>query len=453
MRPIDCGIDRLPEVTALRDTCRMLSRGACLLLGVAACGRVAFDPSSVATDPSLGDYELVGQFGEGVFDRVGYSDGVVLASGEVGGVFTSRVFSLPVDATSWSTFHWVPAAPYRKPLPDGAVAETGYQEHAIDMRENVVLLHLDGVGTVDAGSILVDASGRDNDFTVVDAPNPTTSRVYTAGLFGSALDKDQSLYGRRSITLTSDLQFGSTEFTWALWARPTYCSPSNTTFWGNEDTDIAPHIWLGCGPCPGGTEGLAGYYRGEMDGSITIGGCAGTTPIIDGEWHHVAVAKSGTPNGMVSYQFYFDGQVGNQVVGDADADVIWEPPAELDFLAFNIARFPDSLAIGTFDEAAIWRRALSADEIEAAWHRGVLDMGLQIRFCLEADCSDGGPFLGPDNTTNTMFRDDAGVGPPTPRVVDMVTGAARRFAQYRVMFAAERTSVTPRLRAVTWSVE
>jgi hypothetical protein len=108
-------------------------------------------------------------------------------------------------------------------------------------------------------------------------------------------------------------------------------------------------------------------------------------------------------------------------------------------LDWSAPAYPESVAIGSFDEAVIWARAISPAELRTVYQRGALDLMLQVRFCSIADCSDGGAFVGPDGTSATVYRD---LGFALEQPLGDVT---RPFMQYRATFGSLRAGVSPRL--------
>jgi hypothetical protein len=102
----------------------------------------------------------------------------------------------------------------------------------------------------------------------------------------------------------------------------------------------------------------------------------------------------------------------------------------------------------TMDEVAVWRRALTDDDILAVFRRGAARIGLQVRSCGDAMCSDSVAFLGPDEDPSALFRDDGEVG--SAAAIDFL--AARRYFQYRVVFETAHVAAdpgSPTLRAVS----
>jgi hypothetical protein len=404
---------------------------------VAGCGRLGFDDSSglVIVD----DFEIA------TLDMLERDEGLVLTSNANAGELTSRVFSRPAGVAAWTSFEWLPDAPYHKALPDARGVESGYRHGNADMRGTIALLHLDGTGPIGIGTELADASGRGNNFAAVATGLPPASQGYVDGVIGGGLAKDVDLAFFHDVGDTGDFQFGPLDFTWVVWVKSSRCTADNSTYWGTESPSASPHIWMGC--CePENTFG--GYFRGTSGAGI--GGCTGGTLIVDNAWHHVAVVKTTTSPSTVRYGFHVDGMPAQAATGTTDPQTLWDPVTRFGFTAFEISKYPDSVATGTFDEGAMWTRALTDEELRAVFERGALDLTFQVRFCGEADCRDGGAFVGPDGTAATVFRDpDQALGPPGAMALAEAGDSRLPYFQYRANFSSRRVGTTPRLHSVT----
>jgi hypothetical protein len=423
------------EFTLPAGYVRRVLRLALALALITGCGRVAFN----------GPLEIVDEFDAGTLDMLELADGLVLVADARAGEFTSRVFERPSEITAWTSLQWLPDAPYHKALPDARAIESGYPHGNADMRGTIALLHLDGTGAVGVGSSLADASGRGNDFVAVATARPGTSLGYVPGVIEGGLAKDVDLAFFHDVGDTGDFQFGASDFTWVAWVKSSRCTADNSTYWGSESPSASPHIWMGC--CtPENTVG--GYFRGSS--GTGLGGCSGGMPIIDNSWHHVAVVKSATSPTTVRLGFVLDGVPDLAVTETTDPDATWDPVTRFGFTSFEISAYPDSAATGTFDEAAVWTRGLDDAELRGVYERGALDVTLQVRFCAQADCTDGGPFVGPDGTIATVFRDPSGtIGPPEAMPLAGAGDVRRPYFQYRANFTTLHDGATPRLHSVT----
>lgn len=411
--------------------------------------------TEVATSAGVGgghvffeDDDLDGEFGAGTFEGTEYSqETAVQLAGVASGTFTSRVFDAGSPAT-WLSLGWTPRGPYSKPLPNDGVAES-YDQGAADMNENVLLLHMDGAGSVNAGDKLLDGSGLGYYATAAGS-----SFLFTDGRFGQAIADTAGNYVYVSTGVSPALAFGTADFTWSLWVRTVEDCGGNKVHLGVDDGDAdTPHLWLGCtdsgeSSCPPGAAGgrAGGTFKSNHNTGDTKMLC-GTSRINDGAWHHLAVVKKGQPN--VTMTLYVDG------VAEDTAQTTWASPIQYTtspqfaFGAFSEGTYQ---AEGTFDEVAIWRRALSAAEVAAIHRRAALRVGFQVRGCASEGCADAPKFVGPGSDPARVY-----VAPPVPGSfaqvsLDAVTESGEkeaRYLQYRVLFESDALPAVPGL----WTVE
>lgn len=348
-----------------------------------------------------------------------------LADGRAAGTFTSQVFEVDVP-TRWRAVRWFPWLAYGKPLPDAGARDRGYPGGGVDMQDNVLLLHLD---EPDFAEEIGEASGSGHQIE--------GSGEAVAGVFGGALELPRGEH----VAIASDhpaFRFGDGDFTWLLFVRSTACrGDGNEVLLGGERPRMgAPgtHMWLGCqvGALCAGPRGLGGTQR--ADGGPAVNVCA-PADYTDGRWHQVAVVKQGHRPGQV--RWYLDGTevaVSDPVdFGENRFDLVGGFP-------FMIGAFPrDGYETeATFDEVAIWHRALDAFEIERIAARGLARLTIQVRACVTADCSDDPPF-GPDLLDDFASAEGVALHP-------LELGPSR-YLQYRVNLAGTG-AVSPQLLRV-----
>ncbi|HEU4534383.1 MAG TPA: LamG domain-containing protein, partial [Polyangiaceae bacterium] len=394
------------------------------------------------------DRGLEGQFGAGTFDGAAWQgDRLALGAGRASGRFVSRVFDAGGPAT-WGTIAWEPGAPYRKPLPGAGGRDATYRAGQVFMAENVLLLHFD---EITAGALApIDASGRGHPVIVAGAG---TSAV---GPFGPALNDDLGDYVYAPIAAASPLNFGTSDFTWAVWVKTTQACPPESPPLGNrvhvgaEDIGAGrTHFWLGCtsitGNCPDadGTGRAGGTFCTRDGGVDACVNFCGRTVINDGAWHHVAVVKRGHAPGAV--RLFVDGAP-DLAVPDRPfsfpVPVEFDPGIEFAVGGFSENRFPSA---GAFDEVAIFRRALGDDEIGALYRRGALGLALRVRACAQPDCSDAA-FLGPAGAASAYLDATEGRPPTEPSALRGLPPA--RYFQYEAAFESTAPGVSPELYAV-----
>lgn len=396
---------------------------------------------------SFRDDEVVGEFGAGTFLGTGLdqTNSVTLLDGDAGEL-VSRVFDAGAPAT-WTTLGWSPRGPYGKALPDGGATES-YAEDSADMTANVLLLHLDGMLAVLPRDELADSSGLGYAAKPSELPIP-----FTTGRFDQAIEDTPDTYAFVHTATSPELWFGKDDFTWSLWVKTTENCDGNKVHLGVDDGSAdTPHLWLGCTDsteigCPAGETGgrIGGTYKSNHESGDTAFLC-GTTRINDGSWHHLAVVKQGFPD--VKVKLHVDGKE------EAAGATTWAQPIEYftdpEFAvgAFSAGTYQ---AQGAFDEVAIWRRALSAPEIAAVFHRGALRLSFQVRGCASPDCADNPPFVGPGGDPGRAYVAPQGPGGWEQVVLDAVSqdgSQVARYLQYRASFESDALPAAPRLVAV-----
>lgn len=418
--------------------------------GGAGPGAGGAGPGGAPGTITFTDDELAGEFGEGTFNGAAWTGSrVELASGSSAGELTSRVLDAGSTSAAWQALSWTPGGPYGKALPDQGATEAGYEQGSADMRDNVLLLHLDGGGPLEDFDEVLDSSGRFNDATVSSFGGEKLPLV--PGRFGQAIEDTSGTYLYVDTALTDDFQLGTSDFTWALWVRTTESCVSNRVYLGVEDVGVdRAHLWLGCTDgllnmnCPSGDAGgrAGGTFRSQHDADDG-GNLCGQTRINDGAWHHLAVVKEGHPNATLT--LYVDGEEEDVTAGIFVAPIELFDAPELAIGAFSTGTYQAS---GAFDEVAIWRRALASNEVRSLHRRGVFRLSLQVRTCDDAACVQGGAFAGPGLDGAAWFVEPASaLGPGTPVALDGVPLA--RFLQYKARLESDVAGLSPGLLSVS----
>ncbi len=395
---------------------------------------------------SFRDDEFEGEFDQGTFDGTGWGGDGWLTLAQDSGTFTSRVFDAGTSVT-WLTLGWAPLGPYGKALPDGGMTES-YPQGSAAMADNVLLLHLDGTGNIDPGEKLLDSSGLGYSATAAGEP-----LVYTNGRFGQAIDDGANEYVYVDTGSSPDLELGTGDFTWSLWVKANEDCSGNKVYLGVDDgAGDTPHLWLGCADsgesgCPAGATG--GRASGVFKSNHQTGGTqvlCGSTRINDGQWHHLAVVKSGYP--AVTVTLHVDGVVESTKQTTWASPIVYSTGPELAVGAFSEGSYQ---ATGHFDEVAIWRRAFTAGEVADLHLRGALRLSFQVRGCSLPDCGDDPPFVGPGGDPTLAYVAPAGLDPWAEVPLDAVSqGGVKtaRYLQYRATFASDAFPAAPAVLAV-----
>ncbi len=418
-----------------------------LVLALGGCGRLGFSdqqqPSSSFID------EGPATFDQGTYEgSLGWHDDQLSLAGppfdtSAPAVYTSRPFDTGDDTAVWTTLAWIPVGPYGRPLPDDGGIETGYRTNNADMTGNLLLLHLDSEAIANSTAV-PDTSGGQHDGTMKFVGGGASP---APGVFGGGFDIARDAYVSMPGT---DFDFGTGDVTFAIWVQMFDCTESNDNriAMGGEGPSGTPHLWIGSAcpeQCPGNDSAnwIVSAKRGTTN-EASISSCSGIS-LVQAGWHLLVGTKVG--HSSATLHLYVDGrEVGftNHDYGTASFDYT---SGEIRLGSFNLGDPQYNTRI-VVDEASIWRRALSSDEVRALYQRGALHLELQVRACADGVC-DTEPFVGPDGTDATFFSEADLAGEPGTEH-DNLTALNLRGAigQYRVRFATASEIASPGLLRV-----
>lgn len=390
------------------------------------------------------DDAFFGEFERGAYQDTEWAgDRLRLKVTALGGTFRSQVFDAG-EAVDWTSLSWTPAQPYLKALPDANGQEEGYASGAADMTANVLLLHLDGMGLLLSGTATLDDSGLGSQAFLNGAPGVDLD--FQEGPIGQGLaDRIDTHLGINADG--GQFEFNKGDFTWALWVNTASTCLNNKVFLGADTSVVGPHLWLGCAPgavfgaCgPGSPQGrAAGAIKSNQDDSTDGVQLCGTSQINDGRWHHLAVVKKGHAQSQVV--LYVDG------IAETTQDTTLNNPISLKGGELTVGAMLNGAfqSEGSFDEVAVWKRALGPDEVASIYRRGGARLALRVRACNDAACAENDPpFVGPAGAA--WFVDPIGtLGPPTNLTIDLPRA---RYFQYEASFESYREGDGPALLAV-----
>jgi len=158
---------------------------------------------------------------------------------------------------------------------------------------------------------------------------------------------------------------GSAERTVAFWAKQS-----------QNQSDVIGQVVMGWGGNQCGPSGIAtGFYCGfntslmgilfeSNESAITV---ASNNPIDDNLWHHYAFVKSPNASSTNQINIYQDGVLLTELLGEylSWGTINTQTTAPLIFGKRTISCVPDRFYIGASDDAGIWNRALTEQEILA----------------------------------------------------------------------------------------
>ncbi len=354
-----------------------------------------------------------------------------LPSGSTDGTFQSTIFDLNAPRT-FGNLRWRPARPYRVPLPDDAILEIAYPAGNADMRQNVLLLHLDETSTLGG---FADTSGKGHDAACTTCPIVGDPASFGAGLYFDGLAVDRVVVPNHA-----DLEPAGV-VTLEAWARPTAIASGQTGAIAGKGRNDAGE--------PYGTYAIeyefgAGFrcYLGTVSGPHPRAYGPSATP--QGAFHHVACVYDGS-----NLVLYVDGVAGTPVARTG-AIAYGLEQNDLSLGAWGASTGSSGINqpfLGAIDEVAVHTRALSAAEIQNHFLRGALRLGLRVRSCSVSDCS--GEALGGPGGSGVLFYDEACGPTGDPRSLALAAScggqaggpAANRYWQVGVTLSHPTTPI------------
>ncbi|MDH4232794.1 MAG: GDSL-type esterase/lipase family protein, partial [Nitrospirota bacterium] len=154
-------------------------------------------------------------------------------------------------------------------------------------------------------------------------------------------------------------------FTIEFWMKtdPANSCDGNAVIVGRNDSATRLVWWVGCRDITG----LAAFQLSDKIGNTAF--LQGTTPLTDGQWHHIAVVKDG---GAGENRLYVDGVLESAAATGYTAGFD-SAAAELTIGWLNLSS--GHYFSGLIDELAIYNRALLEGEIAQHFNDGVVGLG------------------------------------------------------------------------------
>jgi lysophospholipase L1-like esterase len=347
-------------------------------------------------------------------------DGVVLDGGTVGS-YTSQVFDAG-GVVKWNNIEWISNV--------GELPNDRMTDKSFDMSGNMLLLHLNqDASHGETAGFVNDFSGSGHHGAASGAGvaiGAADSGKFRGGYAADGVDDG----GHIEVASSSDFNFATTAadgFSFFAWfAKNGVCdSPDDTneviaSRFGTEDT--VNTWWLGCGLDGGaGSNRLVlNFWAQQADDQKTL-----TSPaaVNDGQWHHGGWVYDPAAGQVL---LYLDGELAASEPTTPDPFTSANP---LCIGAYGVDCDGYEF-VGRLDEAAAFKRALSAAEVKRLYTRGAAGLNLKVRACDDPACN------------GEIFVD---IPDQSPQPLSL-TG---RYFQYAFDFTSTNTTLSPELFSVT----
>ncbi len=366
------------------------------------------------------------EFNQGTYSNTSFNSGTNLLelSSGTNGTFESRIFNSN-SIHEWKTISWTPNAPYGKEL-NGT--ETDYPTGNANLNQNVLIYHLN-----ETSGTIIDSSGQGNNGTNNEAVYGSLGKLKTCLNFDGSND---IITGPSSNNITGDnLQ----TITFSAWVKHNYSGDNGYIASLKRQSSASTLISLDAGNNGAGSLG----FLTRNNANTTHSWLNYDGGYNDSQWHHLTAVVNG-----LTRKLYIDGverNSDNQGMQNVTGNTA----------SFNVGGFHQSHSNlyfnGSIDEVAIWRRALSSEEILNNYKRGALNIKIQVRSCDDASCS-GESFIGPDGTSSTYYSEinNSGTGLPSFSLTNVPNN---QYFQYKLFFTTTDTAYKPKLKDITITFE
>ena len=323
------------------------------------------------------------------------------------GTYTSDILDAG-SAIPWTTLQWSSQNPTFKQLPDNAGTETAYNDGNVNMSGNVLMMHAN-----ESSGTIADTSGQGNNGTY------NGTGYSAAGRFSTSIDFD----GTNDEMLIADDSSLSlpTAVSASIWVYFDSVSGWQSFFHKNTTTGSTNDLYFEQ------NNGIL-YNYDTINSSSAV--------LVAGQWYHLAYTADSTYE-----RLYVNGQMiveeASQYLGTVNTNA----------LHIGGSGGSGENVNGRMDEAALWNRVLSTDEIGDLYRRGANRLSFQVRSCDDSACS-GESYIGPNGTGSTYYTEElnATVGLPA-LTLNSVTD--NRYFQYQTTFDTSSSTLSPELLCTT----
>lgn len=337
-------------------------------------------------------------FGEGTYVNTTWGS-IILSGNNITGTYTSKVFDAEATA-SWNNLTWNEDLPYGEELPLN-----------FNMSENVLLFNLN-----ELSGIIQDESGQGN------------NGINNGSLYGQEGKFDYAMWFDGSndiITSVSSNQITGDNIqtiTLSAWVKHNYTGDNGYILSLKRSASLSTLISLDAGNTgPGNLGFLTRNFADTTHSWLNYDGGYN-----DNKWHHLV----GVVDGLNRY-LYVDG-----ILRNSDSQGMQNVTGNT--ANFSVGGFDSTYSSlffeGDIDEVAIWRRALSSDEILDLYKRGALRLNVTVRSCDDSVCS--GESWSSEYENNIILSE-----------ID------NQYFQYKFNFYTDNSSYSPVLNNVTVNYE
>jgi len=346
-----------------------------LVLGLIAFLSIVF--ADVFTDDTDTDFDA-GSVVNMKVQGTGGAANLTSAGKNTSGSFGSQVFNAN-RAANWTNITITTEVPYGIEIGRGfgdnndATDEDGF----INTSGLVLLMHFNNESAFGEN-----ATGGDGDIVYDFSVDVNSEReVHNNGTTrsGATINKTEFKFGGGALELDGSLDFInithskstniSGNITLSAWVYPTASMINNGIIarYGGGSTNQAYLLFVF-------TSGKTGFLLSPTCGTSNRVILTANTPIPQNQWSHV-VARYNSSDMTAFLNGVDDGST-------AYSDSICTKDRDLEIGTHTGGNFFD----GKIDEAAIWNRSLSSDEINALYKRGALRLNLSVRTCNDPNC-------------------------------------------------------------------
>jgi hypothetical protein len=373
------------------------------------------------------------------------------------GTFNSRIMDAK-SSSSWTNLSWLTTLPFGKELPDAAcspgptcthsnsenssaysslVGSTGATTDNNLMNGIVGLWHMNESSWADVAAEVKDDSGQGNHGRAKNGAQTANGKFLKGGSFDGVNDYISCGSGTSLDTAAT--------FSLSAWVNsPDTSRNYQMVLTKSDGSGVINHE-------------LRFYGTGRQIQLVSTIGAGyravnGTTAMQNNTWYHLLATYDGA-----KMKVYVNGIFEAETI---IAGVVTTTAAACNIGARANGAYP---FMGKIDEAAIWNRALHADEAKQLYQRGASRLKYQVRTCNDNACADE-LWQGPDGTSGSFFSEINNTTSPLDGLGDVkktspsmlfsnftTPPVSNQYFQYRAILESDSATAAlmPELKSIT----